>query len=81
MSYVGGKARHTEFILDVLNDPQFDGLDYVEPFCGMCHVLWRVQRKRSYAASDAHPLLRPQQHEEERVRRCPRTSRGRGTRR
>ena len=38
MSYVGGKARHAEFILAALNDPQFDQLDYYEPFCGMASV-------------------------------------------
>ena len=45
MSYLGGKARHTQFILDVLNDPQFDDLDYVEPMVGMGHILHRVRRK------------------------------------
>ena len=30
---------------------------YVEPFVGYAHVLRRVERKRSYAASDANPLL------------------------
>ena len=57
MSYLGGKARHADFILDVLNDPHFDGRDYVEPMIGMAHILHRVRNKRSYAASDAHPLL------------------------
>lgn len=57
MSYLGGKARCAEFILRVLNDPHFDGRDFVEPMVGMAHILHRVRNKRSYAASDAHPLL------------------------
>ena len=31
MSYIGGKARGSQHILAVLNHPQFDGYDYVEP--------------------------------------------------
>ena len=33
------------------------GYDYLEPFVGMGHVLRRVVHKRSYAASDANPLV------------------------
>jgi DNA adenine methylase len=57
MAYVGGKATGASHILRVLNDPAFDGMDYVEPFVGYAHVLRRVERKRSYVASDANPLL------------------------
>ena len=56
MSYQGGKARAT-FLLAVLNDPRFDGMDYLEPFCGYCHVMRRVVRKRTYTAMDNAPLL------------------------
>ena len=57
MSYLGGKSKNAQHILDVINHPTFDGMDYVEPFVGYCHILRRVERKRSYDASDAHPLL------------------------
>ena len=57
MSYIGGKARGSKHILAVLNDPRFDGYDYVEPFVGMAHVLRRVANKRTYSASDANPLV------------------------
>ena len=57
MSYLGGKANSAAHILEVLNDPLFDGLDYVEPFLGYAHVMRRVVNKRTYAGSDANPLL------------------------
>lgn len=57
MSYLGGKSKGAEHILDVLNDPLFDGADYVEPFVGYAHVLRRVTRKRTYSASDNNDLL------------------------
>ena len=57
MSYVGGKAKGSDFILDVLNNPIFDGYPYMEPFVGYCHILRRVSRKREYRASDNNPLL------------------------
>ena len=57
MSYVGGKARGAEHILAVLNHPAFDGYDYLEPMVGYGHILHRVRNKRSYAASDANPLV------------------------
>ena len=57
MSYVGGKANSAKHILAVLNHRVFNGMDYVEPFVGYAHVLRRVENKRSYAASDANPLL------------------------
>ena len=57
MSYIGGKARGAAHILAVLNDPRYDGLDYLEPFVGMAHVLRRVERKGSYTASDGNALV------------------------
>lgn len=57
MSFIGGKARNSEHILDVLNDPRYDGYDYLEPFVGMAHILRRVEGKRSYTAADANPLV------------------------
>jgi len=57
MSYLGGKSRQASFIFEVLNRAHFDGWDYVEPFCGYCHVLRRVARKKTLSASDCHPLL------------------------
>lgn len=57
MAYVGGKAVGARHILDVLNHPMFDDMDYLEPFVGYGHVLRRVARKRSYEASDDNPLL------------------------
>lgn len=57
MSYLGAKCKGASHILDVLNDEMFDGMDYVEPFCGYMHILRRVENKRSYRASDCNPLL------------------------
>lgn len=57
MAYIGGKAKEADHILEVLNDPLFDGMDYLEPFVGYAHVLRRVQNKRSYTASDDNDLL------------------------
>ena len=56
-AYPGGKARGASHILRVLNDPMFDGFHYLEPMCGMCHVLRRVENKASYTASDRSGLL------------------------
>ena len=57
MSYVGGKARGSSRILSILNSPQFNNMNYVEPFVGYGHILHRVKNKQSYAASDANCLL------------------------
>lgn len=57
MAFVGSKAKCADHILEVLNDPIFDGMHYVEPFCGYCHILRRVENKKSYRASDCNPLL------------------------
>ena len=56
MSYVGGKAK-CRFVIDILNRAEFDNLPYLEPMVGYSHVLRRIVRKRSYTASDNHPLL------------------------
>jgi len=57
MAYLGGKSKSAEHILDVLNNPVFDSYDYIEPFCGYCHILRRVVKKKSYAISDNNRLL------------------------
>ena len=57
MSYVGGKARKCDHILSMLNNPSFDGMDYLEPFVGYGHILRRIAKKKSYTASDANELL------------------------
>ena len=57
MAYIGGKSKDADHILNVLNDPKFDDMDYIEPFVGYGHVLRRVEYKKSYTASDNNPLL------------------------
>ena len=57
MAYLGGKSKSAEHIIDVLNDPVFNDYDYIEPFCGYCHILRRVINKKSYTASDNNNLL------------------------
>ena len=49
--YPGGKSK-ANHVLDVLNDPILNDKDYIEPFVGLAHVLYRVHNKRSYTASD-----------------------------
>jgi hypothetical protein len=50
MSYIGGKARGSSHILAVLNHARYDGMDYLEPFVGMGHVLRRVTNAHAVAA-------------------------------
>jgi len=57
MAYVGGKSKNSEHILNILNNPKYDGMRYLEPFVGYAHVLRRVNNKKSYKAYDANPLL------------------------
>ena len=57
MAYLGGKSKSAEHILDILNNPVFDSYDYIEPFCGYCHILRRVVNKKSYTISDNNKLL------------------------
>jgi len=57
MAYVGGKARSSDHIIDILNNPMFDNINYIEPFVGYCHILRRVVNKRSYTAYDNNDLV------------------------
>jgi DNA adenine methylase len=57
MAYLGGKAKSSEHILSVLNSDFFNGYDYIEPFCGYCHIVRRVENKKSYTISDNNELL------------------------
>jgi len=57
MAYLGGKSKSAEHILDVLNNSIFDDYDYIEPFCGYCHILRRVINKKTYTISDNNELL------------------------
>lgn len=57
MAYVGGKSTSAEHIIAILNNPAFDNYEYIEPFCGYCHILRRVVNKKSYTASDNNDLL------------------------
>ena len=57
MSYVGGKIRSAQFIVDVLNRHEFNHLSYLEPFCGYCSICSRVVNKSSYSLSDKDALL------------------------
>jgi DNA adenine methylase len=57
MSYLGGKAKCSQFIIDILNNEMFDNMNYIEPFIGYAHILRRVENKKSYIASDNNRLL------------------------
>ena len=57
MAYLGGKATSADHILALLNNPVFDDYDYIEPFCGYCHILRRITKKKSYTASDNNEYL------------------------
>ena len=57
MAYLGGKDKGSSHIISILNNPLFDDYDYIEPFCGYCHILRRVKNKKSYIASDLNKLL------------------------
>lgn len=57
MSYLGGKSRRAQHIVDLLNRSEFDGLQYLEPFVGYAHILRRVSNKSDYFASDSNRLL------------------------
>ncbi|MBP02217.1 MAG: hypothetical protein CMM25_05370 [Rhodospirillaceae bacterium] len=47
MAYVGGKTKGAKHIIDILNDPKYDNLPYVEPFVGYGHILRRVVNKKN----------------------------------
>jgi DNA adenine methylase len=57
MAYLGGKATGAQHIIKILNNKIFDGMPYIEPFCGYCHILRRITGKSSYKASDSNTLL------------------------
>jgi DNA adenine methylase len=57
MAYLGGKSKSAEHILNILNHKIFDSMDYIEPFCGYCHILRRVTNKKTYTASDNNEYL------------------------
>ena len=63
-----------DHILALLNHPAFDGADYLEPFVGYAHVLRRVERKKSYQASDCNRLLIALLQGVQRGQRFPRIS-------
>ena len=57
MAYVGGKCINSKHIIDVLNQPEYDGMNYVELFCGYCHITRRVKNKKSILINDKNELL------------------------
>jgi DNA adenine methylase len=57
MAYLGGKAKGAEHILECLNSPVFNSFDYIEPFCGYCHIVRRVKNKKKYTISDNNRFL------------------------
>jgi site-specific DNA-adenine methylase len=57
MAYLGGKSKGYEHIIKYLNKERFNGMKYIEPFCGYCHILRRVENKKKYYAYDKNPLL------------------------
>ncbi len=57
MAYLGGKATGAQHIIKILNHKIFDGMPYIEPFCGYCHILRRVTGKSIYVASDTNKFL------------------------
>ena len=57
MAYVGGKKKCADHIIELLNLPKFDNMDYLEPFVGYAHVLRRVKNKKSYTGNDVNALL------------------------
>ena len=52
MSYVGGKSKNSQFIIDILNNPFFDNKVYLEPFVGYGHITKRIQNKKKYYLGD-----------------------------
>ena len=57
MAYVGGKSKCYSHIVNILNNPIYDKLIYLEPFVGMCHILRRIVNKKKYLASDINQNL------------------------
>lgn len=57
MAYVGGKSTGFRHIIDVLNNPKYDNMDYLELFCGYCHITKRIKNKKSITINDKNELL------------------------
>lgn len=55
MIYMGGKRRIAEQILTIILEGRRDGQYYVEPFCGGCNMIDKVQGNR--IANDRNPYL------------------------
>ena len=57
MAYIGGKSKKYKHIIKFLNNPFFDDFDYLEPFCGYCHILNKITNKKKLVISDNNSLL------------------------
>ena len=57
MAYVGGKAKGSNFIIDILNNPKYDNLSYLEPFVGYAHIMKKVRRKKRIYLGDNNENL------------------------
>lgn len=55
MRYMGSKSRIAKHILPIILDGRKDGQYYVEPFCGGCNMIDKVQGNR--IANDSNPYL------------------------
>lgn len=55
MKYTGSKRRIAKHILPVISEGRKDGQYYVEPFCGGCNIIDKVQGNR--IADDGNPYL------------------------
>lgn len=54
---MGGKAKVAAKIADYLNSIRRPGQSYIEPFCGACSVMARIDDSGPRIAADAHPDL------------------------
>ena len=57
MGYVGGKCTGYKHIIEVLNSPQYNGMDYIEPFVGYGYITMRIKNKKSITINDYNGLL------------------------
>lgn len=55
MKYMGSKSRFAKEILNIVLKDRKEGQWYVEPFCGGCNVIDKVNGNRM--ANDVHPYL------------------------
>ncbi len=55
MKYMGSKARYAKYILPIILKDRQEGQYYVEPFCGGCNTLDKVENPR--IGNDIHPHL------------------------